>query len=537
MFYAMLTATIFTVCSLFAAAARGDAPTATVDSGVLIGTTTLLPTATACINKFLGVPFAVSPPGRFVPPVREQPFGERNATTYSAACVQEITNVVTQDVFNNPAPKESEDCLYLNVYAPSTPVHPDNKRSVLFWIYGGSLQFGNAVFGFPIAPNQPVNARNLGFLDQRAGLDWVQRNIHAFGGDPNKVTIFGESAGAFSVDALLTSYPRTVSPPFRGAILESGQYAYRQPAPADPYGAWTFLTKALNCSSNYENDLDCVKAASVDQIRGIVSNNSLAFNPVVDNVTLVQNPAAERRAGNIARVPVLAGTNAQEGRIFELGQNNVTSFINATITQDPSAIAQIAALYPVGPGGFASAYDAISQIFTEYFFQCPQAAMTNDSAVTKIPTWRYYFNATFVNTQGLQGLGAYHSSEIPIVFRTYSVTATQAYTTTQEYALAQYMQHTWARFAKNPQGGPGWNAVDVGVPATILAGANVNTTGGLYLDANSQRTSGTYNLAVLGSVRNVMSSGATIVPQESLDYRCVLYEAAYNAIRNSPSGP
>lgn len=122
-------------------------PTATLGCGVVIGTTTSLPAATATVNKFLGIPFAQSPPQRFGMP---QAAGSCNvnATAWKPACIQQFvgTQVVrdfTEYVFNNPAPEESEDCLYLNVYAPSSPA-PAGGRSVMFWIYGGALEFGNA---------------------------------------------------------------------------------------------------------------------------------------------------------------------------------------------------------------------------------------------------------------------------------------------------------------------------------------------------------------------------------------------------------
>ena len=126
----------------------GGGPTATIDAGVVIGTTTSIPAATATVNKFLGVPFAKSPPTRFAPPESPGQIGTINATAWSPACIQQFlypqsSQEFTELLFNNPAPAESEDCLYLNVYAPSTPA-PADGRAVLFWIYGGSLQFGNA---------------------------------------------------------------------------------------------------------------------------------------------------------------------------------------------------------------------------------------------------------------------------------------------------------------------------------------------------------------------------------------------------------
>jgi len=133
----------------FSCSYLGGGPTATIDAGVVLGTTTSLPAATATVNKFLGIPFAKSPPERFSPPESPGKFSKPiNATAWSPACIQQFvypkaSQEFVEHVFNNPAPAESEDCLYLNVYAPSTPA-PADGRTVMFWIYGGSLQFGNA---------------------------------------------------------------------------------------------------------------------------------------------------------------------------------------------------------------------------------------------------------------------------------------------------------------------------------------------------------------------------------------------------------
>lgn len=159
-----------------------------------------------------------------------------------------------------------------------------------------------------------MTGHNLGFLDQRFALDWVQRNIAQFGGSPDKVTIFGESAGAFSVDALLTSYPAGSNPPFRGAILQSGQYSYRvSRTPPNPR-AWDQLSAALGCPGNYGSNLTCLRAANATEIQNTIEQQILTFNPIPDNVTLVSSPALRRLSGNIAYVPTMSGTTAQEGR-------------------------------------------------------------------------------------------------------------------------------------------------------------------------------------------------------------------------------
>ncbi|KAH7093540.1 Carboxylesterase [Paraphoma chrysanthemicola] len=552
-------ALLLSIFPAFGLASSDAAPTATIDAGVLVGKSTSLPAALGPVNQFLGIPFAQSPPERFSPPQAAPRFSSPiNATAWKPACLQQFryplaSSQFTQSIFNNPPPVESEDCLYLNVYAPATPAGGAG-RAVLFWIYGGSLQFGTAgipsydgssfaayedvivvttnyrtnIFGFPGSPELPLTGRNLGFLDQRFALGWVQRNIHAFGGDASKVTIFGESAGAFSIDAHLTSFGKDSKPPFRAAILQSGQYSYRSAPATSSIPAWNNLTAQLGCPGSYSSNLTCVRAADGKTIQNIINVNSLIFNPVADNLTLVSNPAARRLSGDIARVPVLGGTNAQEGRVFTIGQTNVSAYLQATFGNTPAAalIPAITAAYPIGSPGLSNGYDVISAIVTDITFQCPQALWANATALVGIPTWRYYFNASFSNTQAVPNLGVYHASEIPLVFRTYN----RVNSTTQEYALSQFLQSTWARFAKNPAAGPGWNAIGSGGEGNVLYGANEQVRGGLLISANGTVVAGDWNLGVLGDVGRVRGSGVTVLPQSQLDTRCALYRPIFDAV-------
>jgi carboxylesterase type B len=170
--------------------------------------------------------------------------------------------------------------------------------------------------------------------------------------------------------------------------------------------------------------------------------------------------------------------------------------------------------YAIGTPGINSSFDAISQIYTEYVFQCPAALVANASALASFPTWRYYYNASIPNINpnaalaalGLPtlNLGAYHSSEIPLVFGTYPSQGATA----QEVALSKYMQTAWANFAKDPAGeGPGWPRYG--------SSRGVNAVG----------------LADLGADGSI---GWVMIPEYGVDYRCPLYTAIY-AVINTPA--
>jgi carboxylesterase type B len=359
------------------------------------------------------------------------------------------------------------------------------------------------VFGFSNSPELPITSRNAGFLDQRLALDWVQRNIASFGGDPKKVTIFGESAGAASVDRLVTTPPQPV--PFRGAIAQSGQASVSaDPNTAGP-ASWAFLVAALNCTTA-ASQLACVRAAEAETIENIVQLNALSFSPVTDNVTQIELPVNRSKYQS---VPYMIGTNGQEGRVLEVGVTNLTALVAQSFPESTLLQQLILEAYAIGTPGISSSYDAISQIYTEYVFQCPAALVSNESALAGFPTWRYYYNASIPNINPSAALaaldlptlnlGAFHSSEIALVFGTYPPQAATA----QEVALSKYMQTAWANFAKDPAGkGPGWPSYG--------SSKGVNAVG----------------LADLGADGSIGS----VIPEYDVDYRCPLYTAIYAVI-------
>lgn len=231
----------------------------------------------------------------------------------------------------------------------------------------------NLVFGFPNSPELPNIGQNLGLLDQRLALAWIRSNVLAFGGDPLKVTIFGESAGALSVDALVTSYP--ILPPFRAAIMQSGQDSVRTltAAPGLPANtgalSWNALVSGLGCS-NTSSALACVRAADALTIKSFIEHAGLSFQPVVDNITRVSNPQVRRANHQIANVPILIGSNAQEGTAFIYGQSNITAALKVLFPTNTTLQAEVVAAYPIGQDGLSTPFDVIAKVYTDLIFQC-----------------------------------------------------------------------------------------------------------------------------------------------------------------------
>ncbi|KAF2751036.1 cholinesterase [Sporormia fimetaria CBS 119925] len=521
-------AAFFLPASVYGHPGNSKLPTAVIDSGKLVGTTTTLPSATAAVNQFLGVPFA-APPVRFSKPEKPKKWRqERTAQAYGPACIQQFSGTgptadFTRNVFNNPAPKESEDCLFLNVFAP-TGEPPKGGFPVMFWMYGGGLAFGNGgqpaydgswfagfedvivvtinyrtnIFGFPGSTELKVTERNLGFYDQRLALDWVQRNIKAFKGDPKKVTIFGESAGAVSVDALVTSYAKNA--PFRAGIMQSGQVSFGRSRTADSTGNWAKLAELLNCTGSA---LACIRKAPVLTVKDIIEKNSLSFSPVVDNTTLVSDPAGRRARREIADVPILFGSNAQEGRVYSIGQNNLTAYLQTTF-QVPALMDAVRAAYPRGVAGLNTDYDIISAIYTDLIFTCPGAKVANASEAAGYNTWRYLYAGNFPNLNAKELIGidlqAFHSAEIKMVFSTYGNTTSPDNngSTAQQEALSNYMRGAWANFARNPLAGPGWNRL------------------------------GTFNGTALGVLGLGDSAGVELKESRYADSRCAVFQPVYD---------
>src|SRR3954447_1274787 len=285
------------------------------------------------VERFLGIPYAAAPTGalRWKAPRPATPWtGVRSATTFGNACpVLPSTN----------GPRsETEDCLVVNVWRPAG-TRANKKLPVHVFIHGGGLINGSGaqndesklvretgvigvsfnyrlgVFGFLRTPGlagESDDAGNYGFLDQQAALHWVQRNIASFGGLATDVTIDGESAGAWSVCGHLVA--TSSSGLFDKAMMQSGSCYSQTPARAEQRG--TAFATAAGCTDAATQDA-CLRSASVAKLLDASNGFSAAF--VSGTLTFPEPLNAAVNAGRFQRVPLLIGSNRDEGRTFAQG--------------------------------------------------------------------------------------------------------------------------------------------------------------------------------------------------------------------------
>jgi len=444
------------------------------------------------IHAFLGIPYAAPPVGdqRWRQPVPAAKWsGVRKATDFGAHCMQ--GKVFDDMVFHDPG--GSEDCLTLNVWVPAR--RSTDKLPVMVWIYGGgfvagttsekrqdgshlaqqgvvvvSMNYRLGVFGFLVHPELAQesghnSAGNYGLLDQLAALEWVHENIAAFGGDPGNVTIFGESAGSFSVSAQMAS--PLAKGLFQKAIGESGAAFSRSGLDFEPLSVREEKDQKLVTGKLGVSKLADLRALPAQKLLDTFSppqSEGFDFGPDIDGYFLPEPAPAIFAAGKQNDVPLLAGWNRDEGSfdIVSAPQKPTAESLKAGAEKEfGDKAAEALKLYPTDTPEHVlrSALDFAGDQFIAF---CTWEWIEAQSKTGKQPIYRYRFDmAPTPSNPNAPRLGAYHSAEIEYVFGQLD-SKTDVTWRLEDRQLSEEMQKYWANFARsgNPNGPglPHWPA-------------------------------------------------------------------------------
>jgi len=441
-------------------------------------------TSDAQVIAYKGIPYAAPPIGnlRWAPPQPAAPWhGTLIAKDFGHHCIQFGTNA--DMVFLDPGP--SEDCLNLNIWAPAHA--KPGSLPVMVWIFGGgfttgatseprqdgqflahqqvvvvSMNYRLGMLGYftssELTKESPHHASgNYGLMDQAAAIAWVARNIRAFGGDPKNITIFGESAGSFSVSAQMASpIAKTM---ISKAIGESGAGFWSQSIPFQPLAEREahdaeLTQKALNTTSL----ADLRKTPAETLANTAAFRDSRAFPPGIDGYFLPDTLTNLYAAGEEAHIPLLAGWNADEVRNNAtrakvlMTADNWTKLAHLAFKDKADAFLQ---QYPASTDAEAlrSAGDYASDKFIVY---TTWRWLESDVATSKAPAYRYRLDLVPPGDKfHPAGSGAFHSDDIEYVFGTLD-SRQQATWRPEDRALSAQIQQYWTNFARTGDpNGPG----------------------------------------------------------------------------------
>uniref|UniRef100_A0A8H7XT35 Carboxylic ester hydrolase n=1 Tax=Psilocybe cubensis TaxID=181762 RepID=A0A8H7XT35_PSICU len=446
------------------------------------------------LDFFGGIPFAEPPLGklRLKPPVLKTKLDEKtfDASNFGKGCFQQSSSVT----------EFSEDCLTINVYRPSG-LKSNAKLPILFWTYGGgfdageaSIYNGSAIVAQSVARGTPLiyvnynyrlgplgfpqgqeaddrGALNLALRDQLTALEWVQANIHFFGGDKSKVTVFGESAGAIMTAILFLNSP--LDKLARAAIFESGSAATPQEFNAERREIdWqNFVAGVPSCASlaTSGNTFDCIQAANSTEIfSGVINgltkaNEAFGYDPTFDGPNGLFPDIASKflSSGHFARLPFITGTNLDEGAVFTpttiQSAADIEAFLVAgysPLAVSPAAfestVAKLLELYPDDPAlgspfntgnqtfGLNSNFKRAAALFGDLAFQGQRRAWIQAASRVGVKTFGYLFTQPQPNSGPF---GVFHGSEVPYVYGAPSDTSASS------LRISSLMIDYWVSFA------------------------------------------------------------------------------------------
>lgn len=480
--------------------------------------------------QFRGVPFAAPPVGALrwkAPQPHEAWDGVRDATQFGPICPQVPGPMESLTAAQREPNPMSEDCLTLNVFTPAVdrgaaPPNPrasselrsldDARRPVMVWIHGGGFTGGSSrlpwyyghnftrdgvvvvtvnyrlnAFGFlelgELFGDAYADTGNLGIQDQVAALQWVRENIEAFGGDPDNVTIFGESAGGGSVGTLLAA--PSAKGLFHKAIPQSGAAHWSHTREV----ATRVTQRFLETAGVRPGDIDALLALPAEKLseavgalgQTLLSDNAdilgadhtgfnLLFQPVCGGEFLPQ-PAIDAVAeGSSADVPTLVGTTKEEWKLFTVAANPGESRARAVrplrklCELKGRSVDELVDTYERATGA-TNELDLRNVMETDRVFRIPAIRLAEAQVASGAPTWMYRFD--WQSTAFGGRLGACHALEIAFVFDNLSAPGVDMFTGGgAPQSLASKMHAGWVAFAKT--GDPGWPGYDTERRATML---------------------------------------------------------------------
>ena len=437
---------------------------------------------TPTLRKFLGIPYATAPIGtlRWRPPKDHvRWFTPLDATRFGNHCPQVASVFGTESV--------REDCLFLNIFAPNDEARDESsshRDPVMVWIHGGALTVGESddymptklvrqggvivvtinyrlgALGFLAHPALTAESPdhisgNYGIMDQQFALKWIQRNIAAFGADPQNVTIFGESAGGRSVFSHVAS--PTAAGLFHRGIVESGAYfGLSLPTLADEESHGENFAATVGCD---DQTARCLRSKSVEELLANWGIFDSSLN--VDGKVLPQSLDTAFATGQFNHVPLMNGTNHDEWRFFvdPITADEYPSVVESMV--GPDAAPLVLAEYPLD--NFDSPALAVGAIGTDSIFACP-ARVVDEVLSTQVPTFAYEFNDINAPEVFLPRAdfpyGAAHASELLYLFKLTWPGQLDA----EQRTLSNNMIRYWTQFAKsgdpNSSGVPFWTQYD-----------------------------------------------------------------------------
>ena len=450
------------------------------------------------VNAFQGIPYGASTTGanRFMPPVKPQAWtGVKDTMEWGAEAPQGPHTEIPEVAATIPKTPVSEDCLRLNVW--STNLSKSAKKPVMVWFHGGGFSSGSGSytiydganlarkrdvvtvtvnhrlnsFGFlylaEIGGPEFANASNCGIVDCVAALEWVRDNIANFGGDPNNVTIFGQSGGGAKVSTLLAM--PSAKGLFHRAIMQSGANLAGFSKADATKSAQTLMAKV---GAKTAADLQNVP---MDQlIQATLTTPGLRLGPVLDGKTLLSGPFDPNAPETAADVPLLIGTTEFEITFFPNTKYDPlddaalhNAFKQATRTNDADADRLIAAYKKGRPGLPNLDYQLL--VATDGF-RTSVVTAAERKAAQKAPVYQYYF--TWKSPVSGGKLRSFHTLEIPFVMANVDEAKSMTGEGKDRYALEDKMSTAWANFARtgdpNAKGLPKWPKFDTTTRATMV---------------------------------------------------------------------